>query len=558
MSANRSSGAASFNLDIRDGRAAAEGHEGITAHTMDMHLASIWESISDELGDEDALLHGDRRVSWASFEDRAARLSTALAGAGLQPGSVVAIDVYNCPEFFEAYFAAIKGGFVPTMVNYRYRATELHHLLADAEVELIIASPELSGAVRDVAERLPALRRIVELGAEYEAMIGGHTPAPRRTRQGEGTMLSYTGGTTGQPKGVIYGMERLTGQALRTRAMVSGAEIDETADPLDVVRDLRARGLRPVSCPASPLMHSTAFTFVSLPTLTVGGAVATLENTRFDADLLIEGLARHRATATAVVGDAFARPLATALDGRGPGEVTELRELRVMCSAGVAFSADTKRRLLAHLPNLAIVDACGSTEGATFGMSITRAGDAPTNTFWPVPGTLVVDENRRPVSKGEVGYLSGITVTTGYRRDPEKTAQVFYDDGDDRRVIPGDFGRIEADGSLTLLGRGSTVINTGGEKVHPEEVENLIKSLPGVRDVVVRGFPDERLGAIVGALVHLEPSAELSEDAIHDLVRQHLAGYKAPRRVHFVAEIPRHANGKLDGGRLDALLATLA
>jgi fatty-acyl-CoA synthase len=407
-----------------------------------------------------------------------------------------------------------------------------------------------------VAGRLPRLRGIVETGDEYEALIASSLPAPRRSRRETGTMLSYTGGTTGMPKGVVYTMSRLAGQALKTRAMVAGIALDDSASPVDAARRLHAGGTRPVCCPASPLMHSTAFTFVSLPVLAAGGAIVTLENRRFDAALLLAALERHAATVTAVVGDAFARPLVNALDERDAvGQPFDSRSLRVMCSAGVAFSADTKRRLFEHLPELTIVDACGATEGATYGVSVTRAGDdLSTVTFQPAPGTIVVDAQRRPVADGVVGYISALTVTSGYHRQPQKTGEAFYDVGDEHRVIPGDFGRIEPDGRLTLLGRGSTVINTGGEKVHPEEVEDVIKCVPGVVDVVVWRVPDERLGSVVGAVVQRLPGAALDEHGVRDHVRSRLAGYKAPRVVAFVDAIPRHANGKIDAARISDVL----
>lgn len=524
--------------------------------TPDAHLASVWEAIADEIGDAPALVHGDRSSTWAVFDERAARVSSALTASGLSPGSVVAIDLYNSPELFEVFFGAIKGGFVPTMVNYRYRSAELVHLLRDAEAELVVADPDLAGAVRDVAEHVPSLRQVVEVGEEYETLIAASEPAERRSRDG-GTLLSYTGGTTGVPKGVVYGIPRLTGQALRTRAMVTGVGIAEDAAPIDVVRGLRDRDAVPVCCPASPLMHSTAFTFVSLPVLTSGGTVVTLENPRFDADRLLDAIGRHEVTATAVVGDAFARPLVAALDQRAVHGRGAASTLRVMCSAGVAFSSDTKRRLLDHLPHLTIVDACGSTEGATYGMSVVRAGDDPsTVSFQPAPGTIVVDESRRPIPDGQVGLISGVTVTSGYHGHPQKTAETFYEGHDGAwRVIPGDYGRIEADGTITLLGRGSSVINTGGEKVHPEEVEDEIKTLAGVIDAVVWAVPDDRLGSTVGAVVQTVEGARLDETAVREHVRRRLAGYKAPRRVVFVEGIPRHANGKLDTAGVTALLA---
>ena len=522
----------------------------------ELHLASIWEAISDEIADAAALVHDDRRITWRELDDRAARLSSAFSAAGLVPGSVVAIDLYNCPELVEVFVAAIKGGFVPTLVNYRYRAAELTHLLADARAELVVAHPDLVGAVRDVAPDLPVLRRVVVLGDEYENTIASNGPAARRRREGEGCMLSYTGGTTGSPKGVVYPMPGLARQALGTRSLV-GVVTDPSDDPAgeaaSVARSLHAEARSPVCCPASPLMHSTAFTFVSLPTLAAGGTLATFDNRRFDPDVLLDVFQRHTVTATAVVGDAFARPLVEALDRRAAeGRPFDASTLRIMCSAGVAFSADSKRRLLDHLPELTIIDACGASEGAAYGHAIARRGDdLTTSTFVSAPGTIVVDEQRRRVPDGEVGLISATVVTSGYHADIARTATTFYDDGEVRRAIPGDFGRIEPDGRLTLLGRGSTVINTGGEKVHPEEVEDVIKTMPGVVDAVVWRVPDERLGSVVGAVVQGDG---LDAAAVTGHVRDRLAGYKAPRRVVFVDTVPRHANGKLDADTVTALL----
>jgi fatty-acyl-CoA synthase len=258
-----------------------------------------------------------------------------------------------------------------------------------------------------------------------------------------------------------------------------------------------------------------------------------------------------------VVGDAFARPLITALDERrAAGRSADDVRLRRICSAGVAFSADSKRRLFEHLPDLTILDACGSTEGAHFGTCVLRAGDdLASATFVPFAGTIIVDEQRRPLPAGEVGFISSTTVTAGYHNHPDQTAEVFYfDDDGEWRVVPGDLGRIDADGMLTLLGRGSSVINTGGEKVHPEEVEDVIKTMPGIVDSIVSAIPDERFGSVVGAVVTRSPDADIDAHAVEDHVRARLAGYKAPHTIVFVDEIPRHANGKLDRARVAELL----
>lgn len=522
---------------------------------MELHLASMYEAIADEIGDATALVHGTRRRRWSELDDRAARLSAAFGAFGLKPGSVVAIDLYNCPEFIEVFLAAIKGGFVPTMVNYRYRADELRFLLADSGAELVVANQDLAPAVRSVSGDLPDLHELVVVGDGYDDLIAASDPAPRRKREGAGSVLSYTGGTTGLPKGVVYELSRLSAQAVATRWLA--ADIESGAPVLGTVRELYQRGELPAICPASPLMHSTAFTFATLPALCAGGSVVTLEHHRFDPEVFLDACGQHRVTVTAVVGDAFARPMVAALDERAAaGRPLGAETLRSMCSAGVAFSADTKQRLLEHLPQLTILDACGATEGAHYGTSIVRAGDdATTATFQPSEGTIIVDAERRRLPDGDVGYISARRVTTGYHNHPELTAATFYEDDEGEwRVVPGDFGRIEPDGSLTLLGRGTSVINTGGEKVYPEEVESVIKTLPGIVDAIVWAVPDERLGSVVGAVVTKLGESTIDAQTVHEHVRARLAGYKAPRRTVFADHIPRHANGKLDVAGVGELL----
>jgi 3-oxocholest-4-en-26-oate---CoA ligase len=522
---------------------------------VDMHLASIWESIADAVPDEMALIHGPRVRTWQELDDRAARLASALWNVGVRKGAKVALDLYNCSEYLEAFFATVKLNAVHVNVNYRYRHDELRQLLDDADVEVVVAHTSLADRLREIAPQLPLLRQIVEVhdpdddpaGSDYEALIAGHPPIGRTTRSG-GMYLSYTGGTTGLPKGVMYEMVGVTERTLNTRSMICGVDVDWTAGPAAAAVELRDRGERPVAMPASPLMHSTAFTFASLPALTAGGAIVTLERRRFDADVTLAAIEQTRSTVLAIVGDAFGRPLAEALDLRSTyGAPYDTSSVRVICSAGVAWSADTKRRILDHLPQATLVDACGSTEGGTYGISIVRHGDdVSTASFQRAPGTIIVDEHDQQVEDGQMGMIAAITQCSGYYKHPDKTAATFRTINGERYVVPGDLGRLEADGSITLLGRGTSVVNTGGEKVHPEEVEDVLKALPHVVDAIVVGIPDDRLGQAVAAVVQPAAGASLSASEVTTAVREHLAGYKAPRRIVFVDEIPRAPNGKAD------------
>ena len=533
---------------------------------MELHLASIWESIADAIPDEIALIHGTRVRTWRELDDRAARLASGLRAAGIGEGDKVALDLYNCGEYLEAFFATIKLNAVHVNVNYRYRHEELRQLLEDADAAVVIAHASLADRIRDVAPRLPLLRGIIEVrdpddrppGSDYEDLIRSHPPIGRMSRAG-GMYLSYTGGTTGLPKGVMYEMAGVTQRTLGTRAMICGVDVDWEAGPAAAAIELRDRGERPVALPASPFMHSTAFTFASLPALTSGGAIATLENRRFDADATLAAIDKVGATVLAIVGDAFGRPLVQALDERAAnGAAYDTSSLRVVCSAGVAWSADTKRRLLDYIPHATLVDACGSTEGGTYGISIVGKGDdVSTARFARAPGTIILDERDEEAAPGEVGLIAAVTQTTGYYKHPEKTAETFRTINGERYVVPGDLGRIEPDGSITLLGRGTSVVNTGGEKVHPEEVEDVLKAMPSVVDAIVVGIPDERLGQAVAAVVQPRSGASLTAAEVEAAVREHLAGYKAPRRVAFVDEIPRSPNGKADLAHARALAAAV-
>jgi acyl-coenzyme A synthetase/AMP-(fatty) acid ligase len=300
--------------------------------------------------------------------------------------------------------------------------------------------------------------------------------------------------------------------------------------------------------PASPLMHSTGFTYASLPTLLAGGHVITLESRSFDAGQLLAKVAEHHAHVVAIVGDAFAVPIVHELDAAAErGEPYDTTSLRTICSAGTAWSAHVKRRLLEHIPQVSLFDSCGSTEGVTYGRRRTRRGDPLTTAnFEAAPGLRVLSPDRSVLPVGEIGFLAGPTPANGYHGDPEKTATVYFELDGETMAIPGDLGRIEPDATVTLIGRGTSTINTGGEKVYPAEVEEAIAELPGVEDCVVTGYPDERHGHVVAALIALHAGATVTAQEVNVAVRSTLAGYKAPRRIRFVDRVPRFANGKID------------
>ena len=529
------------------------------------HFATLWEGIADEIPSAPALTHAGRTIAWGEFEQRAARLAGALRAHGLRPGSVVACYLYNCPEYFETFLAALKIRAVPANVNYRYGGAELRALLENCEAEALFFDSALRERVASVRHEVPGVRLLVEVGEDacavrwpgacgYQELIASSEPAARMSRSEQDVFLSYTGGTTGLPKGVRYTIGRGVTNSLRLRDEFLGSRTE--LGIVDYAAEQARNGHRLISIPASPLMHSTGFTFASLPTLTSGGQVATLEGRSFDAHELLATIGAVRAQVVAIVGDAFALPLVRALDAGTPASHYDTSSLRTICSAGTAWSARIKQRLLEHVPQAALLDFCGSTEGVTYGFRRVRRGDPVfTANFEAAPGLRVIGPDRRELPRGEVGLLAGPTPASGYHKDPQRSATTFFTIDGEQVAVPGDLGRIEPDGSVTLIGRGASVINTGGEKVYPAEVEEVITELASVEDCLVAGVPDERFGQLVAAIVVTAADRHLDASDVIAAARRSLAGYKVPRLVVFADEVPRAPNGKIDYAAAQAVLA---
>lgn len=519
------------------------------------HLATIWEGIADRMPSEVALVHGCQRRTWGEFEERSARFASALLQAGIRPGETVAIDMFNASEYFEVFFAALKIRAVPANVNYRYLGQELADLLRQIDAAALVYHGNLRERVVPALSQATGLRLVAEVAdadqaaeVSYEALIGSCQPAFRIHRPETDTFLSLTGGTTGLPKAVEY----VIGHAVRNtrmlgRQMLGLDDVDWDGPALERAAALHAQGRRPVALPASPLMHSTGLIMASLPVLTAGGTVVTLTRRRFDPHELLATIASTRPRTVSIVGNAFAAPLVQALDSAAAsGRPYDTASLVTITSAGMAWSADTKGAILDHIPQVTLVDACGSSEGATIGSMITRRGlVATTDRFVPAPGLILVRQDGSVIDPAstEQGIFLAPTVARGYRKDPERTAAVFRTIGTGRHVMTGDWGQWNPDGTVTLLGRGTSTINTGGEKVFAEEVEHVVRAVPGIDDCVVLGVPDDRLGQQVAAIV--QPASEpVSPDAVRSAVRARLAGYKVPRIV-ISAQVPRGPNGKI-------------
>jgi fatty-acyl-CoA synthase len=526
------------------------------------NFAAVWETVADLLPGAPALVHGDRHRTWDEFDRRADGIAAHLLAAGVQQGDKVAEYLWNGPEYLEAVFATFKIGLVPVNTNYRYGEDELAYLWDNGDVVAVVFHGEFTERIDHIRERVPRVRTWLwvddgtgpcpDWAVAYEDAAAS---APARVaapwgRDGDDLYLMYTGGTTGMPKGVMWRQDDLfvVLNAASPRRYGQDASFDR-------VRELVTRPA-PVFVPACPLMHGTG-SFNAMMMLSIGGSVVTLEAHHFDVVELMDTIEREGVGSIAIVGDAFAKPMLRALDA--DPRRWDLARLRVVFSSGVMFSEPVKQGLLRHLPKTMLVDLFGSSEALGLGSSVSSRGRAAaTARFSLGANARVIDDDGHDVVPGS-GVRGRVALRgrtpLGYYKDPEKSAGTFVVLDGVRYAIPGDYALVEADGTLTLLGRGSVCINTGGEKVFPEEVEEVLKEHPAIHDAAVVGVPDERFGEAITAIVEPEPQAEVDEAQVIAYVKAHLAHFKAPKRVLIVGSIGRAANGKLDYNRWKAFAA---
>lgn len=513
-------------------------------------FADVWDVIAELRGEAPALVHGDRRISWTSFRDRSAGLARSLVDGGAGQGARVAQYLYNCPEYFETVYATAQAGLTPVNTNYRYHADELVYLWDNADAVAVVFHGSFAATIGPLRDRVPTVRRWLwvddrsapcpDWAEPYEEVVrAGRGPyRPPWGRGGDDIVMIYTGGTTGMPKGVMWRHDDMY-RAFNAGGDPPGADLDA------VRRRVNPAESGPVGIPGCPLMHATGLMF-GVSMLTRGGTAVTLPNRRFDVIALLTTIESEGVEAMAIVGDAFARPILEVLDAT-PGR-WNLSSLTLLVSAGVMWSADTKAGLARHLPGALLVDLLGSTEAHGLGSAVAApGGGSETARFKLGEHAMVIDNTGTIVGPGGSGLLAvGGPCPIGYHKDPEKSAQTFRI-VDGRRVsVPGDWARVEEDGSITLLGRGSLCINTGGEKVFPEEVEEALKTHPAVRDSTVVGVPDPRLGEAVAAVVELTGESGANAEELIAHVKTRLAPYKAPRHVLVVDDVGRSPNGKGD------------
>jgi fatty-acyl-CoA synthase len=530
----------------------------------DWSFAAVWDSIAEAAPERDAVVCGPVRRTFGELERRASGLASWMWAQGVRPGSKVAINLVNRPEYLEAFYAAGKLGAVPVNVNYRYGAEEIGYLLDDSDAKIVVTEPAFAKETRKAARRLGRRMgrkfepRVLEIGAELEDAIAGAAGGDGdgeswrdRPPSGDDLMFLYTGGTTGMPKGVMW-----RNDDLYVALWQMGRPGTEPPDPLAAV----CAGKRAATAlPACPLMHGTGL-FITLSTLAGGGTVVLIDRMGLDPELIWSEVERNEVQILTIVGDVFARPLLAALEAEP--DRWDLSSLRAITSSGVTWSPEVKQALLDRLKQATMLDSLGASEGL-MSRSAARAGDgeiAPAR-FAVNDRVKVVTKDGREVGRGtdEVGMVAvGGRIPLGYYKDPEKTAQTFRLVDGVRYSIPGDYATVDADGTIRLLGRGSATVNTGGEKVYPEEIELTLRKNKGVFDCVVVGVPDERFGESVVALVQVTDGYYTDEAELRAFCKSRgLAGYKIPRRVLFVDTLRRAPNGKADYKLLREMAADL-
>jgi fatty-acyl-CoA synthase len=522
---------------------------------MPWNFGDILDAISPVLPqDAPALVHGTRKITWGETTKRSNNLARALIERGAKPGDKLAFYMRNRPEYVELLAAAYKARLTHVNVNYRYKADEVFYIFDNSDAQTVVYGTEFRDIVEQIRPRLTKVQTWVEVndGGEIAPFAERYEDLATKgsgerldiKRSPDDMLFIYTGGTTGMPKGVMWTHNDM--REVQLAALRRLGPVPETLEAL--IEAIKLTGPAGPMIPACPLMHGTGLLTANGNMLS-GGCVVTLDNQSLDAHELWAAVDRNKVQQVAIVGDAFAKPMLRALEEE-PGKY-DLSSIVTIISSGVMWSTEVKRGLLKYMPNAIMTDSFGASEAVGLGSSLmTKDGEIATAKFQIGERCKVFDENDEPVvpGSGKPGFIAlGAPIPVGYYKDPEKSARTFKTVRGERYSIPGDWCTVEPDGTLTLLGRGSACINTAGEKVYPEEIEEALKTHPMVEDALVVGLPDEKWGQSVTGVVKLAPGQHFDEDVLRAHVRNQLAGYKTPKRILIGTTVAfRAANGKAD------------
>lgn len=518
---------------------------------MSFNFGDMIEAVEAAIpGDRIALAHGDQVVDWATLRRQSNNLARALIERGLQPGDRFAFYAYNSADYLVALMACWKARGTHVNVNYRYVADELAYILADSDATVLVYDARLRDCVSEVVDRSPLVRTYVEIGGEdepptfairFEGLVEGDGRPVGIARSPDDRFFIYTGGTTGMPKGVVWTHGELNAIGLAVAA-TQGLPVPSSVEEAATFAAANPDYPRTVCGP--PLMHGTGL-LSSYGALLAGGFVATLPSRSFNPVEALDAIDKWQANRLIVVGDAFARPILEALDAE-PNR-WDVSSMRLISSSGVMWTQGVKDGLIRHMPEAVCQDNFSSSEAIGMGASLTsKDGTVETAKFMVGPRCRVLDDDDQPVVPGS-GVTGKVVLAppnpVEYHKDPEKSARTFRVIDGVRYTVSGDFAQVAADGTLILLGRGSACINSAGEKIFPEEVEEALKLCPRVDDALVFAMPDPKWGQAVAAVVQ---SDGFDEGATRDVLRHKLAGYKLPKLIVATGESLRAPNGKAD------------
>lgn len=531
---------------------------------FELHLATIWEHISDLVPNELACISGDEKKTWSEYEKTSARIASFLNKRGVKKDTKVGLYLFNCSEYLTSQFAIMKVMGVPINVNYRYQSDELVYLFDNSDSEVVFFHESYSDQVKQIYKKLPGVKTWIQIGGvkdteidgcfSYEEIISSNDPMERIVRDEDNIYMIYTGGTTGMPKGVMYNHGEFS-VAMYGGLKSQGYEVPdmrfrENIKDLKEIIIKKSKSNDLTRCLiACPLMHGTGMFLGGFMTHCLGGSIITIPEIGLNPEKILSEISTTGANNLVIVGDAFAKPLLRELDaGKVKAEPYDISSLNIIISSGVIWSAEVKQGILEH-HDVKLFDSMGSSEGGMASSVSSRKKSVKTAKFKINPDVIVLDDDGAIVQPGSgIRGLVGTSgmVPQGYYKDPVKSAQTFKEVHGKRYSFPGDYALVEEDGSITLLGRGSNCINSAGEKIYPEEVEEALKLNINIDDVLVVGVDDEKFGQKVVAVASFNEGMGIEEHALREETKKHLSSYKVPKNIKFVDKVNRAPNGKAD------------